>query len=93
MITVSVSELKNQLSANLEKVRTGESILILDRRKPVAVIEPIGSRTGHGALEALIVSGTVQAPSAAPDAAGFLRLPKGQASGLQAALLEERDAR
>ncbi len=36
MEKVTISQLKNNLSAFLKKVRAGESVLILDRNRPVA---------------------------------------------------------
>ncbi len=36
MEKVTISQLKNHLSAFLKKVRAGESVLILDRDRPVA---------------------------------------------------------
>jgi prevent-host-death family protein len=41
MRTAKISELKNQLSRYLRYVRRGESVLVLDRDRPVARIEPI----------------------------------------------------
>jgi prevent-host-death family protein len=41
MEKVTISELKNQLSAFLKKVRAGESVLILDRNRPVARLESV----------------------------------------------------
>jgi len=41
MKTASVTETKNQLSALLDRVRAGESVLILDRGVPVARLEPV----------------------------------------------------
>ena len=41
MIGVSISEAKNQLSALLDKVRQGETVLIMDRTKPVARLDPV----------------------------------------------------
>jgi prevent-host-death family protein len=43
MIRASITEAKNQLSKYLDAVRRGESVLILDRNKPIARIEPAGS--------------------------------------------------
>jgi prevent-host-death family protein len=40
MLTVSISEAKNKLSALLDRVRAGETVLILDRGIPVAQLEP-----------------------------------------------------
>lgn len=41
MKTATISETKNQLSALLDRVRHGESILITDRSMPVARLEPV----------------------------------------------------
>ena len=43
MMQVKISELKNSLSAYLRKVKSGESILVLDRNTPVARLVPIES--------------------------------------------------
>ena len=42
MIRATISELKGGLSAYLRRVKSGESIVITDRRTPVARIVPIG---------------------------------------------------
>lgn len=42
MKIASISEAKNQLSALLDKVRNGETIVITDRDRPVARLEPMG---------------------------------------------------
>ncbi len=44
MEKVTISQLKNQLSAFLKKVRAGESVLILDRNRPVARLEGVEQR-------------------------------------------------
>lgn len=41
MKSASVSQAKNQLSALLDLVRRGETIVILDRGVPVARLEPV----------------------------------------------------
>lgn len=43
MKTATISETKNGLSALLDRVRNGESILITDRSRPVAYLEPVVS--------------------------------------------------
>ena len=56
----SVSYAKNNLSALLQAVRAGQSILITDRGVPVARLEPVAASTrGGGALESLVRSGVV----------------------------------
>ncbi len=41
MKIASISHTKNQLSALIDKVRHGETILIMDRDRPVARLEPV----------------------------------------------------
>ncbi len=41
MKIASITETKNRLSALLDKVRQGETILIMDRDRPVARLEPV----------------------------------------------------
>ena len=41
MKIVTISQTKNQLSALLDRVRHGETILIVDRDRPVARLEPV----------------------------------------------------
>jgi prevent-host-death family protein len=48
MKTATISETKNQLSALLDRVRHGETILITDRSQPVARLEPVVSASGAG---------------------------------------------
>ena len=44
METASISEVKNGLSAIIDRVKGGESIVVTDRGIPVAVIEPVTGR-------------------------------------------------
>ena len=46
MERVTISQLKNNLSTLLRKVRAGKTVLILDRNRPVARITRIGGQ-GH----------------------------------------------
>jgi prevent-host-death family protein len=39
----SISETKNRLSLLLERVKRGETVLITDRDRPVARLEPVGA--------------------------------------------------
>ena len=41
MESVTISQLKNSLSAYLKKVRAGQTVLILDRDEPIAVLERV----------------------------------------------------
>src|SRR5258705_2819747 len=48
MKTATISETKNGLSALLDRVQHGESILITDRNRPVARLEPVVSAGDAG---------------------------------------------
>ena len=47
MQKATISELKNRLSAYLQKVRAGETVLILDRDQPIARIERVSADSAH----------------------------------------------
>jgi prevent-host-death family protein len=97
MKRASISEAKNRLSALIDRVRHGETVVIEDRGVPVARLESVLSRTGtaaEGRLARLERQGLVRRPTAAPPkellAASALPRPRGGAR-LSAALLAERD--
>jgi prevent-host-death family protein len=48
MKMATISETKNSLSALLDRVRHGETVLVTDRGRPVARIEPVESSTQAG---------------------------------------------
>ena len=96
MKTVTITESKNGFSALIDRVRHGEAILILDRKVPVARLEPAWPLVGD--LDAVTVSqlerwGLLRRGSGVLPQ-GFLRrrLPR-LADGASAvgALLEERE--
>lgn len=63
MKKASISEAKNGLSRLLERVRRGETILITDRNRPVARLEPVSSSRAvevEGRLERLQRSGLLR---------------------------------
>lgn len=43
MRRASISEAKNKLSALIDQVKNGETIVITDRGQPVARLEPVGA--------------------------------------------------
>ena len=96
MRKASVSETKSKLSSLLAAVKRGETILISDRGKPVARLEPVShafaGESSH--VEALIRSGVASAPRQKLDVAAFLsrgkaRIQKGTSA--VSALVEERN--
>ena len=48
MRSASISETKNSLSALLDRVRHGETVLITDRRRPIARLEPVATAEDAG---------------------------------------------
>jgi antitoxin (DNA-binding transcriptional repressor) of toxin-antitoxin stability system len=96
MTEAKISELKNRLSHYLDRVRRGESVLVLDRDRVIARIEPAGasSRTAPtddaGWLDALERRGVVRRAAQPLPRAWLERRPKLNGDLLRA-LLEERD--
>jgi prevent-host-death family protein len=71
------AELKAQLSRYLDRVKTGEEILVTERNVPVARLVPVGDRDREEALRdlerrGLVRLGTGRLPR------GFWRLPRGR---------------
>jgi prevent-host-death family protein len=93
MNTTTITEAKNGLSALIDRVRSGESILILDRGVPVARLEPVTAFLDPtGSLRRLERAGVVRVGKAPPPL-DLLRTPApAVAEGTSAveALLQER---
>ncbi|MEA2521447.1 MAG: hypothetical protein QOI81_1093 [Actinomycetota bacterium] len=66
-IEVGIKELRADLSAWLDRVREGSHVIVTDRGKPVARLEPYGTPTG---LEKLIAEGRVRLPTSPKRSAG-----------------------
>lgn len=97
MKKATVTEAKNALSAYLDRVRAGETILIVDRGRPVARLVPAASpgEDASGRLARLERAGVVAPGRAKPDPAiAKTRPPRPRAGSVLAALIDERrDAR
>jgi antitoxin (DNA-binding transcriptional repressor) of toxin-antitoxin stability system len=91
----SITEIKNGLSAAIDRVRQGETILIEARGVPVARLEPVVApgRSGADGRVARLVRGGVLRPAAGPPPrrllADALPSPSGRAR-LSAAVIDER---
>jgi prevent-host-death family protein len=96
MKTATISEAKNGLSALIDRVRGGESVLILDRGAPVARLEPVSAfEDPTGRLRRLERAGGIKvgqtpppldllrtsAPSLAPGASSVQALLRERGSG------------
>lgn len=96
MKTATISETKNNLSAILDRVRAGETVLILDRDAPVARLEPVlpGRGTGRDArLAKLEREGKVRRGTGKAARTVLRALPVRPGSGADVleALREERE--
>lgn len=93
MKTASISITKNQLSALIERVRHGETILITDDDRPVAKLMPVTAEDGtepSGELALLERRGVIRRGLARGSRLSPPPEPRGGASAV-AALLEERE--
>jgi prevent-host-death family protein len=67
MKTTTITQAKNGLSALIDQVKAGESILILDRGMPVARLEPVRELVdADGRSRRLERAGLLRLPVAAP---------------------------
>jgi prevent-host-death family protein len=94
MVVATITEAKNRLSALIDQVRAGESVLIVDRGTPVARLESAisASPDAEGKIARLERAGAVQAARKPPATKLLSTTPpalRGSASAV-AALIEER---
>jgi prevent-host-death family protein len=95
MKKISITEAKNNLRALIEGLKGGSPVLIVDRGRPVARLEPVtsgGEPRRDGRLARLIRDGTVRPGRARLSPALFsARLPRTKdGSSAVSALIEER---
>ena len=96
MKTASITETKNNLSALLDQVQQGQTILIMDRNRPVARLEPVtkaGKTDVEGRMERLVRAGLARRPQETLDVQDFLKRSRPkvcEGGSVLAALLEER---
>jgi antitoxin (DNA-binding transcriptional repressor) of toxin-antitoxin stability system len=93
MKVVTITQLKNGVSAIIDRVRAGESILILDRDVPVARLEPVPPAPDDARLARLERAGLVRRGTGEPVPLERLAKPLRpgeKPAGVLEALLEER---
>lgn len=93
MKIASISQTKNQLSALIEQVRHGETVVITDRDRPVARLMPVAAENAESASSGLALlerRGIVRRGRAEACKLPQPLKPRKKASAL-AALLEERE--
>jgi prevent-host-death family protein len=78
MKTATITEAKNSLSALIDGLKTGSPVLILDRGRPVARLEPVSSTAQEepdGRLSRLLRDGVVRPRRSDPPLALFSSKP------------------
>lgn len=95
MKTASISQAKNRLSALIDAVRHGETVIITDRNRPVAQLSPISASEGvadEAALEGLVRAGIIRRGNPAAVTRILATPPPNLGPGISVldALLEER---
>lgn len=99
MKKASITEAKNHLSALIDGLKAGSGVLIVDRGRPVARLEPVTGDpdAGHeGRLARLVRAGLVRpgrAPVPRAILAGRPPRPRRGSSAVQALLDERRQGR
>ena len=99
MKKASITEAKNRLSALIDGLQDGSPVLIVDRGRPVARLEPVtGDHEGgqDGRLARLVRDGLVRPRRTRPPRALFSGEPpraRAGASGVDALIEERRQGR
>lgn len=98
MEKTNISNLKNRLSAYLKKVQAGETVLIMDRNRPIARIERVsGALAAEERMARLEAAGLIRRPvrPMSPRLRKMLlsKGPRAEKSVLEALLEERREGR
>jgi prevent-host-death family protein len=92
MSTVGVKQLKDRLTEYLRHTKQGEEVIITERGKPIALIQPIGSAAKAVSIEAklarLAAQGAVTLPTQKP--LKRVRLVKVSGKPISKVIVEDR---
>jgi prevent-host-death family protein len=88
METIGIRELKENLSRYLRRVKTGEKIIITDRKKEVAIIIPLAQRAQQEKIYQLIQRGMANWSGTKP--LGMPRRIVSKGKSVSSAVLEDR---
>lgn len=92
MKIANIATAKNQFSRLIDRVKHGETILITERDKPVARLQPLDAT--EPTLSAIHASGLLSPPERKLDLTAFLAAPRPRIAfghSLTAAIIEERE--
>jgi antitoxin (DNA-binding transcriptional repressor) of toxin-antitoxin stability system len=92
MEKATISQLKNSLSAYLDKVRSGVTVLVLDRNRPIARIERAGGADAQedDRIASLERTGQIRRGTQRMPLAHLKSKPPGSAGSVLETLLDER---
>ena len=95
MVVTSITETKNRLSALLDLVRSGETVVITERGRPIAHLVPAAAADDdEGRLARLERAGLITRGRGGPPSKLLLSPPpRAEASVLEALLEERREGR
>jgi antitoxin (DNA-binding transcriptional repressor) of toxin-antitoxin stability system len=97
MKRASITQTKNSLSSLIDGLKGGEPVLIVDRGRPVARLEPVtgGDEGGHGGRLSRLIRDGVLRPrrSVAPAAVFTSPPPSSGASAVELLINERREGR
>ena len=96
MHTSNIAAAKSHFSHLIDLVKQGQTVLITERNKPVATLQPV-SQSFPAGLAALHASGLLTSPGKTLDVAAFLSAPRAsltvETSLTQAVLAEREESR
>lgn len=88
METIGIRELKENLSRYMKKVKTGEKILVTDRKKEIAVILPLKKQAKEEKIYRLIQRGAASWSGGKP--AGIPKRIVSRGKSVSGAVIEDR---
>jgi len=92
MSSVGVKELKNRLTHYLRLTKQGEEVVVTERGKPIALLQPIQTATPTASREARLAQLAAQGAVTLPARKFLLRIRRIRVSGtpLSKVVLEDR---
>jgi prevent-host-death family protein len=88
MERIGIRELKENLSRYMKKVRTGERIIVTDRKTDIAIIMPIGINAGEEKLYQFIQHGMASWSGGMPQGMAVRIISKGKS--VSSSVIEDR---
>lgn len=93
MKSATITEVKNQLSSIIDRVKAGESVVVTDRGQPVATIEPVRADADDAARLVRLERTGIIRPASKPPPPPPDVLPAARSSAVDALIDERRSSR